>query len=178
MKWHTFKVALVFIGILFFNIPSVFAKTAGECLQDGNDFLREGYFDEAIIQYTRALDINPNLAKAYNNRGVAYAHEGSLSRAIADFTMALANNFKDAEAFNNRGQAYASTGNFTQALADYTQAIRNNAFYVKAYNNREVVYYQLKEYAKAWADVRTVEAIGGFVDPHFIEVLKKASGQL
>ena len=89
--------------------------------------------------------------------------------------MAIADNFKDAEAYNNRGHAYAEEGDFSQAIFDYTKAIELNAFYVKAYNNREIVYYKLKEYDKAWADVNTVKAIGGTIDPYFIEDLKKAS---
>lgn len=145
-------------------------------MSDGNDDFKLGNFDQAIVEFTKAIDIDPNLAKAYNNRGVAYAQEGSLPRAIADFTMAIANNLKDSEAYNNRGRAYASTGNLTQAIFDYTKAIENNAFYVKAYNNREIAYYKLKEY-KAWSDVHTVEAIGGTIDPNFIKELKAASGK-
>lgn len=143
----------------------------------GNDDFKLSNFDQAIVDYTKAIDINPNLAKAYDNRGVAYAKEGSFSRAITDFTMAIANNSKDAEAYNNRGSAYASQGHLSRAVFDYTKAIENNAFYVKAYDNRERAYYKLKEYDKAWADVHTVEAIGGRVDPYFIEDLKKASGK-
>ena len=169
-------VVFVLIGVLFLSV-SVYAQTAEEYLRSGNDNFKLDNFDQAIVDYTRAIDINPNLAKAYNNRGVAYAREGSLPRAIADFTMAIANNLKDAEAYNNRGRAYARQGNLSQAVFDYTKAIKNNAFYVKAYNNRGLAYYKLKEYDKAWSDVHTVEAIGGRADSYFIEELKKASGK-
>ena len=166
----------IFIGVLFLS-GSVYAQTAKEHLSMGNDEFKQGNFDRAIVDYTKAIDINPNLAKAYNNRGVAYAQEGSFSRAISDFTMAIANNFKDAEAYNNRGLVYAKQGNLTRAVFDYTKAIKNDAFYVKAYNNREMAYYKLKKYDKAWSDVHTVEVIGGTVDPYFIQELKKASGK-
>jgi len=169
-------VVFVLTGVLLLSV-SVYAQTAQEYLRSGNDDFKQGSFDQAIVDYTRAIDINPNLAKAYNNRGVAYAREGSLPRAIADFTMAIANNLKDAEACNNRGRAYEGTGNLSQAVFDYTRAIKNNAFYVKAYNNRELAYYKLKEYDKAWSDVHTIEVIGGSVGPYFIEELKVASGK-
>lgn len=164
----------VFISILFLSV-SVYAQTPEEYLSKGNDDFKLGNFDRAIVEYTKAIDINPNLAKAYNNRGVAYAQEGSLSRAIADFTMAIANNLKDAQAHNNRGHAYAQQGNLSQAIFDYTEAIKINAVYVKAYNNRGTAYYKLKEYDKAWADVHKIEMIGGTVDPYFMEDLKKAT---
>ena len=165
------------LALLFLNISSVDAQTTEEYLRSGNDDFRQGNLDQAISDYTKAIDINPNLAKAYDNRGVAYAQEGSYPRAIADFTMAIANNPKDAAGYNNRGHAYAGQGNLTQAIADYTKAIENNAFYVKAYNNRELAYYKLEKYDKVWSDVHTVQAIGGTVDPDFIEELKKASGK-
>jgi tetratricopeptide (TPR) repeat protein len=166
---------LILIILLFLNIPSAHADTALQYVSAGNDAFKQGRLDLAIIDYTSAIDIDPNYAKAYDNRGVAYAKEGSLTRAIDDFTMAIASNHSDAEAYNNRGHAYAQKGNLTQAIFDYTHAIENNAFYVKAYNNRGLAYYQLKEYKKAWADVNTIKAVGGTVDPYFLEDLKKVS---
>jgi tetratricopeptide (TPR) repeat protein len=171
------KTAGVLLGLILLSGNSVHAQSAAEYLRDGNDSLTHGYYDKAISEFTKAIDMNPNLAKAYDNRGVAYAQEGSYDRAIADFTIAIANNSKDPEALNNRGHAYAIQGNLTQAIHDYTKAIESNAFYVKAYNNREIAYYKLEKYDKAWADVHTAEAIGGAVDPRFIEDLKKASGK-
>jgi len=168
---------LILITLLFFNIPSVFADTAEQYLSAGNDDVEQGNLDQAIIDYTKAIDIDPNLSKAYDNRGVAYAKEGSLPRAIADFTMAIANNLKDAEAYNNRGHAYAQQGNLTQAVFDYSKAIELNAFYVKAYNNRERAYFELKEYDKVWSDIFAEELIGGKVDPEFFNDLKKVSGR-
>ena len=178
---------LAIVAMLLLSIPSVYAQTLRESMQSGNDAFKQNDFDGAIIYYTQAIDINPNYAKAYNNRGVAYAMEGSMSRAISDFTMAIANNPKDAEAYNNRGHAYVDMAQlnegkeigpfYPQAIADFTRAIENNAFYLKAYNNREVAFLNIKEYDKAWADVHTAEAIGGTSDPDFIRALKKASGK-
>ncbi|MEQ9238164.1 tetratricopeptide repeat protein [Coleofasciculus sp. E2-BRE-01] len=34
------------------------------------------------------MELNPNLAKAYNNRGVSYFSIGNINRAIADFQKA------------------------------------------------------------------------------------------
>ena len=167
------KRSIVTLAFVLFLSSPCYSQTAEEYLRLGNDTFKEGAFDQAIVDYTKAIDNDPNLTKAYDNRGVAYAKEGSFRRAIADFTMAIANDPKDPEAYNNRGLAYAQLGDSLQAVRDYTKAIEADTFYVKAYNNREMAYYQLKEYAKAWGDVHTVEAIGGSVDPNFIEELKK-----
>lgn len=177
MKGKNLLSVSVLTSLLVLNISSVFAQTAEEYLSNGNDSFKRGHFDQAISEYTQAIDIDPNLEKAFNNRGVAYAQEGSLQRAIDDFTLAIAINLKDAEAYNNRGHAYDKMGNLTQAIADYTSAIANNAFYVKAYNNRALAFYKLGKYDKAWADVFVIEGLGSPVDPDLYNDLKKASSQ-
>lgn len=177
MKRYRLKLLLVVIGIWCLSITSVYAESAVEYLLDGNDSFKEGDLAQAIYEYTKALDLNPNLAKAYNNRGVAYAQQGFMSPAIADFTMAIANKPNDAEAYNNRGHAFAEEVKLTKAIADYSMAIKINAIYAKAYNNRALAYYDLKEYDKAWADVHKVEKIGGTTDPDFIKALRRASGK-
>lgn len=166
-----------FISLQFLNISTIYAQTAEEYLSSGNDDFKQGKLDSAIIDYTKAIDSNPNLTKAYNNRGVAYAKEGSLQRAIDDFTLAIAINPKDAESYNNRGHAYEKKGNLSQAITDYTSAIASDAFYMKAYRNRALSYYKLEKYDKAWSDVFMIEGLGGVVDPNFYKDLKGVTGK-
>ncbi len=156
---------------------SASAQTLQQYMREGHEELKSGRLDRAITAYSRAISINPNIAKAYDNRGIAYAQEGSWTRAIDDFTMAIAINWKDAEAFNNRGLAYAHQGDWAKAILDYTRAIKINAFYIKAYNNREQANFSLKHYDKVWSDVHTVQAIGGKTDPDFIQQLQSVTAQ-
>ena len=48
-----------------------------------------GQYERAIEDYDQALEINPQLAEAYTNRGNAYADLGQYERAIEDFTKPL-----------------------------------------------------------------------------------------
>lgn len=52
---------------------------------------------EALTQY---------LAKAYNNRGIAYDNKGEFNKAIEDYNKAIELNPNDAEAYNNRALCY------------------------------------------------------------------------
>jgi tetratricopeptide (TPR) repeat protein len=166
-----------FLGcVLLMSASYAFGQSAREYFQKGLFSYSQGNFDEAIVDFTHAIDTDPSLGTAYNNRGVVYAREGSMDRAIADFTMAIADNAKDAEAYNNRGRAYTRLGNLPQALADFSKAIDINSIYTKAYKNRGDVYFQLKQYNKAWADLFKVEELGGTVDHEFYQALKKAEG--
>ena len=88
-------------------------------------------YDQAIANYTHAIRLNPNLAKAFINRGNVYAAgKNDLDLAIADYDQAIWLDPKLASAYFNRGVAYGYKADYDRAIADYTQAIRldpNNA---------------------------------------------------
>jgi tetratricopeptide (TPR) repeat protein len=87
----------------------------------------QGDQDQAIAYYTRALEQNPSLASAYNNRGVAYLEQGgenNLQRAISDFGQAIELAPTFAAPYFNRGLAYFALGGAYdgQSLTDLRQA--------------------------------------------------------
>ena len=90
-------------------------KRAGDMLFDAkfNDAIRE--FDQVISQY-------PDLAAAYDGRGVAYAGTQQYEKAIADFTRAIKLDPSYAPAYTHRAAAYKATGNTSNAEADATAA--------------------------------------------------------
>ena len=45
--------------------------------------------DQAIAEFTQAIEDDPTDVGAYSDRGEAYAQQGELEKAIADFTKAL-----------------------------------------------------------------------------------------
>ncbi|MFW6242519.1 MAG: tetratricopeptide repeat protein, partial [Thermodesulfobacteriota bacterium] len=53
---------------------------------EGMEQARRGNLDEALVAYTRALEVNPENAAAFNNRGLVYARKGMYRRAIEDYT--------------------------------------------------------------------------------------------
>ncbi|HHT9125137.1 MAG TPA: tetratricopeptide repeat protein [Candidatus Brocadiia bacterium] len=109
-------------------------------------------FEEAIKQYDKALEINPNLADAYLNRGNAYYNKGENDRAILDFNKALEINSRYAEAYNNRGSAYDKKGEYDRAILDFNKALEINPRYAEAYNNRGVAYKKKGSYDLAISD--------------------------
>ena len=48
-----------------------------------------GKLTRAIADFDRSIELNPNDASAYNNRGVAYGLQGTHDRAIKDFNRAI-----------------------------------------------------------------------------------------
>lgn len=63
-------------------------------LAQGDSYLHDGRLDEAIEQYTQALEINPNFAIIHHQLGTAYVRKGLQSYAQSCFERALQLNSK------------------------------------------------------------------------------------
>ncbi len=66
-------------------------------------YRKDGDFENAIIEYTKAIELNPMNFKAWFNRGFAYDKLGQCNRAVSDYGYALAIDPKNAFAYYNRG---------------------------------------------------------------------------
>ena len=69
----------------------------------GNGYQAEGDYEQAIVDYDQAIQLNPDDPIAFSNRGNAYKSKGNIDRAIADFSEAIKLDPKFAEAYANRG---------------------------------------------------------------------------
>ena len=76
----------------------------------------------AIKHYTQAITINPQLAIAYYNRGLAKYESGDKAGAIADYTQAITINPQYAKAYYNRGLAKSESGDKAGAIKDLETA--------------------------------------------------------
>ena len=103
---------------------------------NGNILVMLGQLDDAIRAYSHAIDLNPNHADAYNNRGVAYEIKSEYDLAIKDDNTVIGLKPNYAEAYNNRGITYNDKGDRDLAIQDYTTAIKLNPDNAAAYYNR------------------------------------------
>jgi tetratricopeptide (TPR) repeat protein len=127
-------------------------KAAIDFMRDGLDKAAKGDFNGAIADYNRAIDLNPNLAEAYNNRGLARSHQQDFNGAIADYNRAIELNPNLAEAYNNRGLTRSHQQDFNGAIADYNRAIELNSNLAEAYNNRGLTRSKQQDFNGAIAD--------------------------
>ena len=58
----------------------------------GNDHLNKGEYNQAISEFTKAIETNPGFTEAYNNRGWAYFHVCKMETLIEAYEMAKRNN--------------------------------------------------------------------------------------
>lgn len=55
----------------------------------GGVYVTKGQYDQAILNFNKALEMNPKYAEAYCNRGGAYLGKGRYDMAILDFNKAI-----------------------------------------------------------------------------------------
>jgi len=58
-----------------------------ELLNQGIALLEEGQYDRAIAYFNKAIELNPRLAEAYSNRGLAYLGKGQPAVVPKNWTM-------------------------------------------------------------------------------------------
>ena len=106
-------------------------------LKRGEDFSGVHEYDRAIADYTTAIQLKPDYAEAYNDRGFAYYLKGDAERAIADYTQAIALRPNYPKAYNSRGVVYMAHGyGRAKAVADFDRAIALKPDFRYAYINR------------------------------------------
>lgn len=139
------------------------ALTAWDHIRRGLRAKEEGKMEEAIQEYSKAINKDPRNAAAYNNRGVVYDDLEQYERAIEDYDKAIELNPDYAIAYYNRGIAYQDLIQYEEAIEDYNRAIELNSGYTAAYNNRGNMYRRLKQYREAIKDYdKAVELDPGY----------------
>ena len=97
---------------------------------------RMGNYADAIVDYDKAIAVNPRHAKTYIDRGIAKLNTADYVGAVADFDITLDNNPQDAVVYNSRGIAKGYLKDYNSSIADFDRALDINSQYAEAYHNR------------------------------------------
>lgn len=108
------------VGLLVFRNAGGRAEDKWQEQYDlGARYISEGNYQEAIIAFTAAIDIDPKRPEAYLGRGGAYVASGetaeNLAAAIADYSFAISADGSKPEAYLGLADAYIRSGDFDRA---------------------------------------------------------------
>lgn len=123
-------------------------------LDAGDKNLDAGKIDDAIKNFSEAIEIDDECISAYTGRGMAYAMKKDFDAAIKDFGQTITLDPKYAEGYSNRGQAYSDKGDSAKAFADFNKAIEIDPKFEQAYINRGALYYNTGDKEKSIADLK------------------------
>ncbi|WP_336182923.1 tetratricopeptide repeat protein, partial [Fusobacterium polymorphum] len=97
----------------------------------------------------RAIELNPNNASYYYNRGNTFSILKEYEKAIDDYSRAIELNPNNASYYYNRGISFNRLKEYEKAIDDYNKAIELNPNDASYYYNRGNTFSILKEYEKA-----------------------------
>ena len=117
--------------------------------------------DEEIPDDEEAIQLEPDDAKDFYNRGLERELDGDLDGALEDYTQAIQLRPDYAEAFMDRGDARDEKGDLEGALEDYSQAIRLDPDDDWAFYRRGLLFGRLDQPAAAIADLQQYLKLGG-----------------
>jgi tetratricopeptide (TPR) repeat protein len=127
-------------------------------LKAGHALLQKDQFDEAIVEFTSAIEKNPRLAPAYCHRGFAYMAKGNLDKAMVDCNRAIDLDPKIAEAYGTRSGIHLDRGNLDGAIADASKALDLGDARPFPYYIRGTAYVRQDRYDQGIADLtRAIE---------------------
>ncbi|MBE9187232.1 tetratricopeptide repeat protein [Microcoleus sp. LEGE 07076] len=123
--------------------------TAGDYAKQGDSCFFENRYEDAIAAYNLALQIQPDLADTWNNRGVVLTRMQRYPEAIASYEQATTIRPQYPDAWNNRGVVLLELQKYQEAIGCYEQAIQAKPDYADAWNNRGVAFSKMQEYEQA-----------------------------
>lgn len=122
----------------------------------GDAFMKQRNFQQAIADYSKAIEVRPDREELLALRGQCYGKKGELAKALEDFARALKVSDHSALIYLRRGEFYLDSKNYKKAVEDLTSAIDQDPGLQQAYVSRASAYTALRRYSLARADLLRV----------------------
>jgi tetratricopeptide (TPR) repeat protein len=112
MKKRIFFMAML-IAVLSFN---TLGQNAKKYYKAGTEFVDNLKYEDAIVQFSNAIELDPSDPEFYNTRGQTYEKLLKYPEAKSDFEKALVFSPKDLDILVSLGAIANKTGNYKEAL--------------------------------------------------------------
>ena len=148
-----------------------------------NDPKSKAYFETAKADFSKAIELDPRHALAYEFRGMGNEGTSDLDQAITDYTQLAAlqpkSRFRLADAHCNRGSSYLREKKYDLAIADFEKSIEigssADGCSCEPYNPLLAIYLIEKpDYDKAREVARRAKTSRKWIAPEYLEKLKNA----
>ncbi|CAK66299.1 unnamed protein product (macronuclear) [Paramecium tetraurelia] len=137
-----------------------------------------GQHEKAIVEYTKAIEIDPKFILAYNNRGLAYDKMSNYHKAIEEYTKVFTIDKQYYTSYFNRAIAYYKLKNYDRAVEDFSTVIEINPEYYMAYYHRGEIYElqnKMDQASKDYVRASQLEPCLTIPYPQFKKIPEKSS---
>ncbi len=137
---------------------------------------RQGEYQGAIAEFTRAIRRDSTCVDAFCNRALVYAAIGNLGPAASDLAKVVEIRPTHIDAYVRQAQLHAAINEHEEAIADLTKALEIAPQYAEAYFHRSLVHYARGTYEEALDDVHRIQSLHLPVPAGLLDALRTASG--
>lgn len=124
-------------------------KPVEEAVRQGNEYLKQQKFDQALIAFDEAIREDANHPEPYLGKCRALAGLGRHKEAIEACSLSLRLRPAQAEALRDRGHYYLNLGQIEPALGDLTEAAQLAKTDRGAYYHLGLAYYLKRDFGRA-----------------------------
>ena len=124
------KISILHTTFLFFTFMSFSQSDPNNLVFKGNADILNRNFNDAEVEYRKAISTNKNQNKASHNLGNLLFENQNYDEAIQEYFKTQKNSEIDLEkhsAFHNLGNSYMKKKDYAQAVEAYKNALRNNS---------------------------------------------------
>ena len=114
--------------------------SADEHIDRGVAYAEQGQLDEALAEYRRAIELEPDNAGAYRNVGTSLGEQGQWEEAAVAYERAIELDPEFGEAYGDLVAVYLNLERLSDAVAAGERAIELSPDYAGAHNNLGVAY--------------------------------------
>ena len=124
-------------------------KTKEQWLDEGNILQNSSHYEEALVAYERALQLDANYADAYDAMGDAYSSLHRYQEAFDAFHRAIQLDPTYAHAYEGKGHILYNRQRYQEALVAFERALQLDSDAVSAYHGKGDTLYYLSRYQEA-----------------------------
>lgn len=150
---------------VYIQATKITPKDAVDYNNRGISFSASSFVDNrkfAIIDFNKAIELNPQFAEAYYNLGnfylfnIARPREMAIEDIIEKFNKAVELNPRFSEAYYYLGLIYLKNKKYDLAITNFTKSIQYSTKLKLAYFKRATAYFETGQYALAIADLDSI----------------------
>lgn len=148
--------------LMLLTVGIALAESANSSFNLGFERHLQGDLPAAVRLYSKAIEINPTFAMAFQMRGIAQQQLKKYPQAISDYTMAVTfgePHFKSVN-YYNRGVVKNMTGDFAGAIVDFSQTIALDQKMAAAFFHRGIAKSKTGDLTGRLDDFRRAALLG------------------
>ena len=130
-------------GLIF--TTANYAQNPKQYYKAGLEFIETGNNQDAISQFTKAVDLDPKYIEAYVERGKTYEKLNDLAKAFEDYKRALVFEKKDETIFYYAANVAFKLGKFEEARNYINSSLGLKSRYLEAYHLQAQIYMEMND---------------------------------